>query len=127
MPGGNLLGKWGRFDPSALLAADLTAFTTNGSVTAAQAGLTANIYSNTGASGPVTLTLNSAAVVGTGALFFRDADYPLFVQLTNGAQAHGGATNGLIEILSTGIIGLDCLTTTGQWVVSSYGAIWSGT
>lgn len=103
---------------------DLVSYTVNAAVLATEDG--AKIYSNTGASGPITLTLD-AAVVGKGAAFFRDANYSLFVQLTGGAQANGGTADGLIEILSTGIISLDCLTTNGQWVVSSYGAIWSGT
>ena len=103
---------------------DLVAYTVSAAVTSSTDG--ARIYSNTGASGPVTLTLD-AAVVGKGAAFFRDADYPLFVQLTGGSTANYGTADGLIEILSTGIISLECLTTTGQWVVLSYGAIWNGT
>lgn len=105
---------------------DLVAYTVDAPVLSSDDGLT--IYSNTGASGSVTLTLDPA-VVSYGALFFRDPEYnfPLNVQLSGGSRANGYSANGLIEILDHGIFGLECLTTAGHWVVVNYGTLWGST
>lgn len=128
MPGGNLLGKWGRFDPGDLMLYDLVEHTTNDNIALDDPSLVSVIHSNTGASGPITLTL-SAASAGDGVLILRDPDfdYDITVQLAGGDTANGGTAGGTVTVLSPGIISLDCVVTNNKLIVSSYGPLWSGT
>ena len=98
---------------------------TDTSVQAAFSSTGAVIYSNRGATGPITFTLTSDAQEDLGIIFKRHEDFPVFIQLTAGSVVNTGPAGALVEILSHGYFELFC-SEDDIWTAIPYGTLWSG-